>query len=192
MTKQTFLSLASGIGGFELAAQLATANYEPIAFCEKDPDCQKLLAKRFPNVPIFPDLKKLTATDLASCGIFPDGCVAGLPCQPFSQAGRKKGAADDRNLFPEFLRLLRAIRFQWAIIENVPGLLSIDSGRVFRDLLWQISQIGGYDVRWQTLSCSQIGGCHARERLWIIIDSHSYKKRCWNGEFSNKKNAILC
>ncbi len=183
--QRTFLSLASGIGGFELAAQLAFNNYIPVAFCEKDPDCQKLLAKRFPNVPIFPDLKKLTATDLASRNIFPQGCLGGLPCQPFSQAGVQKGAKDgrsaprqsrDRNLFPEFLRLLRAIRFRWAIIENVPGLLSINSGRFFRDILASISQVGGYDVRWQTLSCSQVGGCHVRERLWIILTSNSCKK----------------
>ena len=176
-SKRTFLSLASGIGGFELAVKLAFNNYTPVAFCEKDPDCQKLLAKRFPNVPIFSDLKKLTATDLASRNIFPQGCLGGLPCQPFSQAGVQKGAEDDRNLFPEFLRLLRAIRFRWAIIENVPGLLSIDSGRFFRDILWQISQVG-YDARWQTLSCSQVGGCHVRERLWIILTSHSCKNRC--------------
>ena len=167
--EQTYLSLATGIGGFELAAQLADQNYSPIAFCEKDFDCQQLLKKRFPDVPIFPDLTTLTATDLAHKNLFPQGIVGGLPCQPFSSAGRQKGATDSRNLLPHFLRLFRAIRPRWAIIENVPGLLAANSGRVFRDFLWQISQIGRYDVRWQTISCADIGGCHKRERLWIVI-----------------------
>ena len=167
--KQTYLSLATGIGGFELAAKLATHNYTPIAFCEKDPNCQQLLQKRFPNVPIFPDLKILRAIDLARNNLFPQGIVGGLPCQPFSSAGGQKGAADNRNLFPHFLRLFRSIRPRWAIIENVPGLLAVDSGRVFRDICWEIYQVRGYELRWQTISCSSIGGCHKRERLWIVI-----------------------
>ncbi len=168
VTEQTFLSLATGIGGFELAAQLASQKFEPIAFCEKNPDCQKLLQKRFPNVPIFSDIRKLTATELTNRNLFPQGFTAGLPCQPFSEAGKQKGTEDSRNLFSHFFRLLRAVRPQWAIVENVPGLLTVQSGGVFRDILWQISCIG-YDARWQTISCSEIGGCHKRERLWIIL-----------------------
>lgn len=167
--ERTFLSLATGIGGFELAARLAQKNYTPVAFCEKDPNCQQLLRKRFGNVPIFPDLKTLKAVDLAQHNLFPQGIVAGLPCQPFSEAGKQKGTADSRNLFPHFLRLFRSIRPQWAIIENVPGLLTTESGRVFQSFLWKISQIGGYEVRWQTISCAKIGGCHKRERLWVFI-----------------------
>jgi len=92
-------------------------------------------------------------------------------CQPFSLAGKQKGESDDRNLFPEFFRLLRGIRPAGAIIENVPGLLTANSGQFFRDILWQFTE-AGYSVAWDVVSCAEVGGVHRRERIWIIATSN--------------------
>lgn len=168
--QQTFISLCTGIGGFELAAKLANQlqtdiQFEPIAFVEKDPHCQKLLARRFKNVPIFSDLTKLTADELLKEGIIPDGICGGLPCQPFSIASKNsQGNRDSRNLFPHFLRILGDLQPRWAILENVPTFATIDSGRDFRDFLWQVAQ-SGYDAEWDIISCSAIGGPNFVERM---------------------------
>ena len=170
---QKVLSVCSGIGGFELAGELANQElgfdaFKPVAFCEIDPFCQEILRLRYPNIPLFEDAKTLSANTLSHRGITEiDGIWTGLPCQPYSQCGVQKGSQDDRDLFPEYCRLVRGIRPRWSIIENVPRLLSFESGGVFRRILWEFYQLRA-NVWWQTLSCSQVGGVHRRNRLWII------------------------
>lgn len=168
------LSLCSGIGGFELGAEMVNAQlghelFRLKALCERNTFCQQVLTKNFPGVPIYDDIRAIKPIR----GEY-DLIVGGLPCQPFSLAGKRKGENDDRNLFPEFFRILRAVRPIGAVIENVPGLLTIDNGRVFRDILWQFSQ-AGYSVEWNTVSCAEVGGVHKRDRLWIIAHSNSVR-----------------
>jgi len=167
------LSLCSGIGGFELGAKLVNQRlgrevFQLKALCEKNAFCRdRALKTNFPGIPIYEDIRDIPAIS----GTY-DLIVGGLPCQPFSLAGKQKGESDDRNLFPEFFRLLRGIRPAGAIIENVPGLLTANSGQFFRDILWQFTE-AGYSVAWDVVSCAEVGGVHRRERIWIIAYSAS-------------------
>lgn len=117
------LSLFSGIGGLDLAAHWA--GIETAAFCEIDPFCRKILAKHWPGVPIFEDVKKLTKEALHDAGITVDIICGGFPCQPFSMAGNRRGTSDDRYLLPEMLRIIEELRPAWVIGENVTGILSM-------------------------------------------------------------------
>lgn len=95
------LDLFSGIGGFSLAASW-TGGIETVAFCEIEPYPQKVLQKNFPGVPIYDDVRELTAERLRADGIDRvDIITGGFPCQPFSVAGKQRGAEDDRFLWPE-------------------------------------------------------------------------------------------
>ena len=166
------LSLCSGIGGFELGAKLVNQRlgkevFQLKALCEKNQFCRdRALKPNFPGIPIYEDIRDIPAIS----GTY-DLIVGGLPCQPFSIAGKQKGESDDRNLFPEFFRLLRGIRPAGAVIENVPGLLTANSGQFFRDILWQFTE-AGYSVAWDVVSCAEVGGVHRRERIWIIATSN--------------------
>lgn len=104
--KLRVLDLFSGIGGFSLGLE-RTGGFETVAFCEIDPYCRKVLKKHWPNVPCFEDVTKLKGEDI-------DGPVdvitGGFPCQPFSHAGKRRGAEDDRHLWPEVDRLLDEFR----------------------------------------------------------------------------------
>jgi len=114
------LDLFSGIGGFSLG--LERAGMRTVAFCEIEPFCQAVLRKHWPGVPIFEDVRKLTASDLSEPI---DVICGGYPCQPFSVAGKRLGAADDRHLWPEYFRLVKELRPAWVIGENVADALSI-------------------------------------------------------------------
>lgn len=118
------LSLFAGIGGLDLAAHWA--GIETAAFCEINPFCREILAKHWPGVPIFSDVKKLTKETLQDAGVGSvDIVCGGFPCQPFSAAGKRKGTCDDRYLLPEMLRVISEIEPTWVVGENVTGLLSM-------------------------------------------------------------------
>lgn len=167
------LDLFSGIGGFALASH--PYGFETAAFCEYDPDCQKLLKKRFPGIPIFSDVRKLTKEDLENEGITDVSVVAGgFPCQPFSVAGEQRGEDDDRHLWPEMLRLIKEIRPRWVIGENVSGLVTLALEDVSLDL-----ESAGYEVRSVIVPAVSKNAWHRRDRVWIIghkIDAHSNGK----------------
>ena len=140
----TIGSLFSGIGGFELGLE-QTGGFKTIWQCEIDPFCQQVLAKHWPNVKRF--------SDITSMGIdedipYVDVICGGFPCQPVSVAGKRKGDCDERWMWPEFYRIICQVRPKWVIIENVPGLLSFDSGRLFRSVLWDLSKMG-YNAEWR-------------------------------------------
>ena len=103
-----------------------------------------------------------------------DGCLesvdlicGGFPCQPVSHAGKRKGAADERWLWPEFLRIIREVRPRWVLAENVPGLLSMDSGRLFGGILRDLAE-SGYDAEWNIVSAADVGAPHRRDRVFIV------------------------
>lgn len=171
------LSLFSGVGGWELGCQLAGVDriFTVAQFVELAQYPRKVLGSRFPGVPIWDDVRTFNPEP----GSF-ECIVASPPCQSFSQAGARKAGDDKRDMFPEFFRLLRRVRPRWALVENVPGLLTINAGRYFRGILWQFAQ-AGYDVEWQVISCAQVGGVHKRERVWIIAYSrcpHGMSQQC--------------
>ncbi|MCC5613003.1 DNA cytosine methyltransferase [Nostoc sp. CHAB 5834] len=132
---QKVLDLCSGIGGFTLGHKIC-GGFETVAFCEINSYCQQVLNLRFPKIPIIPDIHDITVESLARIGVGNiDGIIAGLPCPPFSLAGKRQASQDERNLFGEFFRNIRCVRPHWAIVENVPGLITAESGEFFRAVL---------------------------------------------------------
>ena len=158
------LDCFSGIGGFALAESFFEGQFETKQFVEINPYCQQVLSKNFKGVPIHDDIKTFTAPR----GSF-NLCTFGFPCQDISVAGSQSGIGEGTRsgLFYECIRLLREIRPQFAIFENVRNLLSIEEGKVFQEVLFQIAQ-AGYDAEWSVVSARDVGGCHLRERVWII------------------------
>jgi DNA (cytosine-5)-methyltransferase 1 len=151
------LDLFSGIGGFSLG--LERAGMETVAFCEIDEQCQKILHKHWPNVPIFPDVSKLS---------YPEGYVevicGGFPCQDISVAGRGAGLKGERSgLWFEYKRIIKETKPRYVIIENVANLRTKGLTTVLQDL-WEI----GYDSEWHIISAVGVGAVHRRERIWII------------------------
>ena len=159
------LDLFSGIGGFSYAAEnFFQGQFKTTQFVEINPYCQKVLTKNFKGVPIHDDIKTFKATK----GQF-DIITGGFPCQDISVAGQQKGIGEGTRsgLFYECIRLLREVRPKFAIFENVRNLLSIEEGRVFQEVLFQIAK-ANFDAEVSVVSARDVGGCHLRERVWIL------------------------
>jgi DNA (cytosine-5)-methyltransferase 1 len=160
------LSLFAGIGGFDRG--LEAAGFETVAFCEIDPFCRSVLAKHWPEVPCFDDVRELTAERLAADGIVPNVIAAGFPCQDASvgqtQWGKRVGILGERTgLFSEVIRLAGELGPELILLENVPGLLSAGFGHV----LGSLASIG-FDAEWRCIPASACGLPHRRDRLWIV------------------------
>lgn len=113
-------SLFSGIGGFDIAA--SWMGWQNVFSCEKDPFCQTVLKHYWPNTTHYEDIYDFRVTHFR--GLI-DIISGGFPCQPFSQAGKRKGPNDDRYLFPETMRIIKEARPEWIVLENVTGLFTI-------------------------------------------------------------------
>jgi DNA (cytosine-5)-methyltransferase 1 len=150
-------SLFSGIGGFDLG--LERAGMECAWQVEIDPFCRRVLAKHWPDVPRYEDVRDVGAHNLEPV----DLVAGGYPCQPFSNAGKRLGDRDDRHLWPEFARVLRELRPKFALLENVTGHLVRGLGEVLGDL----AEIG-YDAEWDVLPAAAFGSPQRRERVFII------------------------
>ena len=159
MSKLRVLDLFSGIGGFSLGLE-RTGGFETVAFCEIEEFPRKVLAKHWPEVPQFADVRKLTKDDL-------DGPIdvicGGYPCQPFSSAGKRRGKDDDRHLWPEFNRLVAELRPSWVIGENVAGHVSMGLDDVLSDLEGQ-----EYACRPFVIPACAVDAKHKRNRTWAV------------------------
>ena len=163
---------------------------------EVDDWCRRVLERHWPDVARFRDVRECHGAKVAntisngsesrgaecegqprratsiSASLPPvDLICGGFPCQPVSHAGQRKGESDSRWLWPEFYRIVCEVQPRWVIIENVPGLRSIDSGRLFRGILWDLSQ-AGFDAVWTALSAADVGAPHLRERVFIIAHAN--------------------
>jgi DNA (cytosine-5)-methyltransferase 1 len=157
------LDLFSGIGGFSLGLE-RTGGFKTVAFCEIEPYPRKVLAKHWPEVPCYHDIRELTADRLAADGIGVDVICGGFPCQDISVAGKGAGMAGERSgLWSEFARLIGELRPQYAIVENVSALLS----RGLADVLGDLAALG-YDAEWHCIPASAVGAPHRRDRIWIV------------------------
>lgn len=161
--RPTVLDLFSGIGGFSLG--LERAGFQTVAFCEIDPAARLILQRHWPGIPIYGDVRELTATRLAADGIGrPDVVCGGFPCQDISVAGAGAGLAGERSgLWVEFARIIGELRPQYAIVENVSALLGRGHGEVLGDL----AEIG-YDAEWHCIPAAAVGAPHRRDRVWIV------------------------
>lgn len=160
-------SLFSGIGGFDLAA--SWMGWENVMQCEIDPFCQKILRKHFPHTTLYDDIKKL---DGAAWKGKIDILTGGFPCQPFSNAGRRRGTDDNRFLWPEMLRVIREIHPTWIVAENVPGILTINDGLVFERVCSEMEN-EGYEVQPIIIPACAAGAPHRRDRIWFIANAKS-------------------
>ena len=183
--KLKVLDLFSGVGAFSLGLH-RTKGFDTVAFCEIDKDCQKVLKKHWPMVPIFEDVTQLKGTtniphftrDYKPLVGNVDLICGGFPCQDISVAGKQKGLTNEEGqitrsgLWFEFKRLIQEIKPKYVIIENVANLRSKGFVTVLQDL-WSI----GYDTEWNIISARSVGACHLRERIWIIAYPSSERHR---------------
>ena len=163
----THLSLFSGIGGLDLAAEWA--GFETVGQCEWADFPTKVLEKHWPDVPRWRDVHELTVESFRErTGRETVDCISGgFPCQPHSVAGKRKASSDERDLWPEMRRVISEIKPRWVVAENVRGLLSSEYGRFFRGILRDFADMG-FNVGWCTYRAADVGAIHARERVAII------------------------
>ena len=169
MKQLTHLSLFSGIGGLDLAAEWA--GIETIGQCEYADYPTKVLEKHWPDIPRWRDIRTLTKesfyerTGLHSVDVI----SGGFPCQPFSSLGSRKGEADDRYLFDEMLRLAVELGSKYIVGENVSG---IDDGNL--DRICAKMEAAGYEIAgiYETPACL-FGAPHERYRVFVVANSES-------------------
>jgi DNA (cytosine-5)-methyltransferase 1 len=163
VTAWRVLDLFSGIGGFSLG--LERAGMETVAFCEIEEYPRKVLAKHWPDVPIYSDVRELTSERLRADGIIGiDVITAGFPCQDISTAGKGAGIEGERSgLWSEIARLSGELRPRYIILENVSALLSRGLDKVLGDM----AEIG-YDAEWHCIPASHLGAPHRRDRWWCV------------------------
>ena len=160
-------SVCSGIEAATVAWH--PLGWTPAWFAEIDPFASAVLAHRFPEVRNLGDFTSIRSNWLRRIGATPiDLLVAGTPCQAFSVAGQRLGLDDPRgNLTLEFLRLAKRLRPRWIVWENVPGVLSIDSGRTFGTVLRTLVELG-YGVAYRILDAQFFGVPQRRRRVFVV------------------------
>ena len=201
------LDLFSGIGGFALAVDEVWPGTEHI-FCEIDRYCQEVLKRRWPGAKIYGDIRGLTAN--ADTGGYIHGksekqstkghnktqrefitgikspilLTGGFPCQPFSQAGKRRGTEDNRYLWPEMLRVIREFKPAWVIAENVGGILTLQGGMVFERVCSEMEN-EGYEVQSFVIPACAVNAPHRRDRVWFVANRkgaviESQRTKTWN------------
>ena len=169
--KLRVLDLFSGIGGFSLGLE-RTGGFETVAFCEIEPFPRRVLAKHWPEVPCYDDVRTLTGDVLRRDGIAVDVITGGFPCQDLSVAGKQRGMGEGTRsgLWSEIVRLVGELRPQYVIVENVAALLAGPSerrGGWFGRVLGDLAECG-YDAEWENIPASALGAPHRRERVWLV------------------------
>lgn len=158
------LDLFSGIGGFSLGLE-RSGGFKTVAFCEIEPFPRRVLAKHWPGVPIYEDVKTLTKARLDADGISVDAICGGFPCQDISTAGKGAGIEGQRSgpMWSEYARIIGEFRPQVVVVENVAMLLGRGLDRVLGDLAAL-----GYDAEWHCIPAAAVGAPHRRDRIWIV------------------------
>ncbi|QNA74161.1 DNA cytosine methyltransferase [Streptomyces sp. So13.3] len=151
-------SLCTGYGGLDMAVRSVFGG-DLAWVADNDPGAAKILAHHHPSVPNLGDITSVRWTDVEPVDIV----LGGYPCQPFSTAGRRKGTADARHIWPHIAGALGVLRPQLAVFENVAGHLSLGFDAVLGDLAAL-----GFDARWCTVRASDVGAAHQRNRLFVL------------------------
>ena len=159
----THLSLFSGIGGLDLAAEWA--GIKTVGQCEWAEYPIKVLEKHWPNVPRWKDIRTLTGDSFyeRTGRRTVDIISGGFPCQPFSVAGKQRGKEDDRYLWPEMVRVIKELRPTWVVGENVAGIIKM----ALSDILYELEACG-YRTRTFLIPACAVGARHRRYRVSIV------------------------
>ncbi len=160
----THVSLFTGIGGLDLAAE--AAGFETVLQVEREPYPLHILERHWPDVPRITDIREVTSESVKGHVTVVSG---GFPCQPFSSAGKRRGTDDNRYLWPEMLRVIRELSPAYVVAENVSGLLSLDGGVVFETVCTDLeSDDTGYEVIPLHYPAAGVGAPHKRDRIFIV------------------------
>lgn len=164
------LSLCTGYGGIERGLELAGFKHRVAAHVEIEAFAVANLVAKMEKgelgpAPIWTDLKTLPCAPFRGrIGLL----TGGYPCQPFSPAGRRKGADDPRHLWPHILRIVEEVRPELCFFENVEGHISLGLREVLSDL-----ESRGYKTAWGIFSAEEVGAPHRRKRVFILADARS-------------------
>lgn len=179
MADLTHLSLFSGIGGLDLAAEWA--GFRTVGQCEYADFPRRILEKHWPNMPRWRDVRDVrdvTRLSVDRAGIGEITLISGgFPCQPHSLAGKRLASGDERDLWGGFARVIRELGPRWVVAENVPGLLSSEHGRFFGRVLRDLAGMG-YDASWGVLSAFQAGAPHLRKRVCLVAHAMRFGRPC--------------
>ena len=169
--KLTHLSLFSGIGGLDLAAEMA--GFRTVGQCEWADYPTKVLGKHWPDVPRWRDIRTLTGESFyEKTGMRTvDVISGGFPCQPFSVAGKRRGKEDDRYLWPEMLRVISELRPTWVVGENVAGIVNMALDQVYADL-----ENEGYTVQAFIIPACACDAPHRRDRCAIVANCNNRQR----------------
>ena len=165
-----FISLFAGVGGFDLGMELA--GHECVAQVEWDKNAAGVLKRRWPDVPLFCDVSRVSGEDLPDC----DFLTYGFPCQDLSVAGKREGLSGERSgLFFEATRLIRELHargsgIRFALAENVAGLFSADDGRAFARCIGELLESGASEIGWRMFDSQYFGVPQRRKRVFIVSD----------------------
>jgi len=163
------ISLFSGIGGFDLASEWI--GWNNVASCEINPFGRKVLEHYWPEALHHDDVhtftKKLLDEKIKGWNSKDVILSGGFPCQPYSNAGKRKGKEDERHLWPEMLRIIREVRPRWIVGENVRGLVNWNGGMVFDEIHFDLETIG-YEIQSFILPACSKNAPHRRDRIWIV------------------------
>jgi DNA (cytosine-5)-methyltransferase 1 len=173
-------SLFSGIGGFDLASEWM--GWENVFHCEWNEFGKKVLHHYWPNAESFDDITK---TDFTKYANTIDILTGGFPCQPYSQAGQRKGKEDERHLWPEMLRAIQEIKPKYIVGENVFGLLNWNGGMVFDEVHSDLES-AGYEVQAVVIPAAAVNAPHGRDRVWFVATNPQFKSEGRDGGTNNE------
>jgi DNA (cytosine-5)-methyltransferase 1 len=189
------LSLFSGYGGMTLGLRLAGLEVTTVGYVEIDPYCQQLIQARIQDrllddAPIWPDVHTFNGKQ---CRGVVDIITASFPCQPHSSANKtRRGRFDERNLWPDTLRIIREVAPRYILLENVRGLAD-GNNPYAAEIIGQLSE-AGYDARWGLLSAAEVGAPHKRERWWCLantVDDPQRRRRGGTATVADSDGDIL-
>ena len=174
------LDTFSGIGGFSYAAEQIVGGYETVAFVEREPFCQKILNKHWPNVPIHDDISTFKPEAYSA-----DVVCGGFPCQDISTAGKQAGIKQGTRsgLFYELIRVIRLVQPKYVVLENVSAILANGLDTVLGELAE-----AGFDAEWACIPASAVGACHQRDRWWLVAYAKSNARQFQSSQRQDLRN----